>query len=391
MSASVLRDRWWMRAAALAAVASASVFVTVRLARAVPGGPVGSTLSFAGTLTGVSGAQTLTFDFRSGATALCSPSVTVTPRADGSFRAAIPLGACPRRLLDGRDVTFDVRVGSRTVASNQSVSTVPYVRYASAVGTPLCPTGYEPSSVGRAHCRRALADGGFDEVVRVGAGSTAFWIDRFEASLAAQPDGGGDRYATLAALPGGFPVTGNYTTPVYAFSRRGVAPFGEASWFLSEEACRLSGKRLPTSAEWITAARGTPAVGDCALTAAARRATGAAVTCVSAWGAEDMVGNVGEFSAGWQASAFDTGTAAVAGFGADYGNGDVSVAVTGAVYHRAPTASASSVVAGLPAVVAHGLPYTAVTSASGVLSMGANTAPSYYQNGGLGFRCVTAR
>jgi|JI10StandDraft_1071094.scaffolds.fasta_scaffold353895_2 hypothetical protein len=390
MSAS-LRERWWARAAVLAAMASASVFVTARLARAVPGGPVGSSLSFAGNLSGVTGPQTLTFVFRSGATTLCSPTATVTPRADGAFRTAIPLAGCPRRLLDGRDVTFDVRVGTRTVATGQSASTVPYVRYATAVGTSLCPTGYAPSSVGRPHCRRELAGGTFDEVVRVGDGATAFWIDRYEASLAQQADGGGARYTTVAGLPGGFPVTGNYTTPVYAFSRRGVAPFGEASWFIAEEACRASGKRLPTSAEWLTAARGTPSVGDCALLVAERnRVTGGAVTCVSAWGAEDMVGNLGEYSSGWQMSVYDTLTSPVVSQGSAYSN-DVAVALNGRVYTRALGSASVAVVAGLPAAVVHGIPQTTTSTGGGVLAMSVSTAPSYYQFGGLGFRCVTAR
>ena len=129
-----LRDRWWARATLLAGVAAASVFASVRLARAVPGGAVGATLSFAGELTGASGPQTLTFDFRDGAATLCSPTVVVTPGVDGAFRVAIPLAGCPRRMLDGRDVTFNVRLGASVLAINQVASTVPYVRYASTVG-----------------------------------------------------------------------------------------------------------------------------------------------------------------------------------------------------------------------------------------------------------------
>ncbi|MDO9019411.1 MAG: hypothetical protein Q8S73_03450 [Deltaproteobacteria bacterium] len=391
MSAAT-RDRWWVRAAALAAAAAASVFVTVRVARAVPGGAVGSSLSFAGTLTGVTGPQTLTFIFKSGATTLCTPTASVTPRADGSFRTAVPLAGCPRRLLDGRDVTFDVRVGARTVAVNQAASTVPYARYASAVGTSLCPTGYTPSSEVRPHCRRELAGGTFDEVVRVGDGATAFWIDRYEASLAQQADGGGARYATVASLPGGFPLNGNYTTPVYAFSRRGVEPFGEASWFIAQEACHLSGKRLPTSAEWITAARGTPDGADCVLPpTTANRTTGMASTCVSAWGADDMVGNLSEYSALWQTSVRDGLTTPVVSQGAAF-SGDVIAGLNGRVLTRALGASAVAAVAGLPGAVLHGVPYAnAAGGGGGVLAMGATSAPSYHQTGGIGFRCVTTR
>jgi hypothetical protein len=52
---------------------------------------------------------------------------------------------------------------------------------------------------------------------------------------------------------------------IFAFSFTGAFPSSRMSWFQAAAACRNSGKRLPTNAEWQTAALGTPdvAVGPC--------------------------------------------------------------------------------------------------------------------------------
>jgi formylglycine-generating enzyme required for sulfatase activity len=83
-------------------------------------------------------------------------------------------------------------------------------------------------------------------------------------------------------------------------------PSAFISWFQAQEACANAGKRLPTSAEWQVGANGTPDPGpdngttDC-NTASDQSATltGARISCTSARGAFDMVGNLQELVADW--------------------------------------------------------------------------------------------
>jgi hypothetical protein len=103
-------------------------------ARGTPGGATTSTISFAGTLSGTTGAQTLMFTFKKAGNPVCAPTVSVTPAASGAFHADIPIDACPATLFDGGDVLVDVSVGGTTVATDQAVNPVPYAKYADQVG-----------------------------------------------------------------------------------------------------------------------------------------------------------------------------------------------------------------------------------------------------------------
>ncbi len=94
-------------------------------------------------------------------------------------------------------------------------------------------------------------------------------------------------------------------TKIFAVSAPGVVPAATITWFQAQQACANVGKRLPTNAEWQMAAAGTPDPGtdngtsDCNVATQAVVATGSRASCVSNWGAFDMVGNLWEYVADW--------------------------------------------------------------------------------------------
>ncbi len=180
-----------------------------------------------------------------------------------------------------------------------------------------CPRGYTAGAnpPNPANPASVLCTKDDDELVKVGTGASAFWIDRYEASVwndavpPVQFGENGDDY------PVTFPDTGEWTAPLYALSKEGVAPSVSITWFQAEEACRLSGKRLPNGAEWVTAAKGTVdpgsssgAGGNCVTSSGSFRNSGGGTSCRSFWGAEDMVGNVWEITQEWIVSAPQTST-----------------------------------------------------------------------------------
>ena len=137
----------WRTFAVRAAVLGGVVFGAVRFAVARPGvagGPAGSFVTVAGTLTGVSGATMATFEFRRTGTTmvLCAPQVTITPGAGGAFSVPVPLdqpelsamARCPDDLFDGRDVQVRVLIGGNEVATWAPINPVPYAHFASSAG-----------------------------------------------------------------------------------------------------------------------------------------------------------------------------------------------------------------------------------------------------------------
>lgn len=391
----------WRKLAIGAAVVSAATagaaFMGAKLALATEGGETRNDLSFAGTLRTAGGAPVtsatmLTFTFRKGTTAVCAPSALVTPDSGGAFVAQIPMGACPRSLFDGSDVVFDVANGSAVIARDQVINPVPYARYADTVGTPDCPATYarDPSASGIVLCRR-----GNDQIVRVGTGNSAFWIDRYEASVWADREGtrgvfdspttpfgaSGDDYPTS------FPDNGQWTSRMYAVSRLGSMPSRFVTWFQAHEACAASGKRLPMHGEWLRAAHGTVDTGGsvastCWLTGGGVQPS-VAGRCESSWGAQDMIGNVGEFVANWVMSPGITPIAPSGQWGAGY-SGD------GTYYITSGAQTGSGFVSGLPAVLVVG-GHASSGTVGGVFNVEATASPSDRGGSLGGFRCVTPR
>jgi formylglycine-generating enzyme required for sulfatase activity len=416
-------DNSWRTFAVRAAVLGAIVFGAVRFAVARPGvagGPAGSFVTVAGTLTGVSGATMATFEFRrTGSTVvLCAPQVTITPGAGGAFSVPVPLdqpelsatARCPDDLFDGRDVQVRVVIGGNEVATWAPINPVPYAHYASVAGqvgvNNDCPAGYAvandpvlPSSV--TLCRRGL-----DEVVKVGRGATAFWIDRYEASVWSNVTGTDVQFGagTIDDYPSSFPDNGQWTTPLYAVSRAGttpeITPSRNMTWFQAAAACAASGKRLPTGQEWLQAARGTfdppvginSAAGQCNTLGSGVRANGRAARpdlvgplppsmfCVSAAGAENMIGNLWEWTAEWDAGLGNAMPRST--WPASY-NDDITANISSSAN------TGPSVILGLPSAVLRGGHYGDGPGA-GIFATNLNDSPAY-SGVDKGFRCVIPR
>ncbi len=386
--------------AGMSAVATAAFFAGVYAAHADPGGTTRPALSFAGTLRGASGALTFTFH-KAGATDCVATTAPVTPDATtGAFSVEVPLSSCPA-IFDGADVTFDVAVGGTTLATAQRVNPVPYARYADQTGVgSLCPAGYTldamqtPGTV----CVRTVTLGGtglLDEVVKVGTGSSAFWIDRFEAAAhqassgaqvgAANTSGGAADDIAAAGLPRNGRRPRGIASPVQALSHAGM-PTVNVTWFQANEACAAAGKQLPTGSQWLRAASGTDDGAACNVSTSASRAAAVTNSCVSASGAHDMIGNVWEWTDEWFAGAGNATMRVNPGtpyWPTDY-NADGTWNINGAVNN-----GVSDNVIGLPAAALRGGVWDDGARA-GVFALHLGTAPSGWGTPN-GFRCVVLR
>jgi hypothetical protein len=253
---------------------------------------------------------------------------------------------------------------------------------------PTCPEDYAQDTTvsGIVLCKK-----GVDEVVKVGTSNTVFWIDRYEASIWVIPNpvvgttiqyGVGDN-----DYPSTFPINGEYgTTPLYALSVPNVGPAQYVTWFQAEAACEASGKRLPTGQEWLRAARGTPDPGSAntagpgcnCMSQSLSRWTGLGTACASAWGAQDMIGNLAEWTAEWYAGPGATGSVTFAGTA--FRDDEIMRIASGAFDN-------ATYVTGLPAVAFRGAGSDMNPTQAGRFAMSVSNAPST-ASPGVGFRCV---
>ncbi len=202
----------------LGGVVAVSAFVGVRAALAlspgVRGGRTRTALSVAGTINGgTATGSTVMVDyvFVKGATVACRvPTMLNRNVSNGHFTGEVDIESCPANLFDGSDVTVRVEAGGTAVATGP-VNPVPYARYAEQVGVGSdCPAGYARDTAATPAsalvCARTVMLGGVpvqDEVVKVGTGASAFWVDRYEASIWSKPYGSGDAFSAYPIPPNG--------------------------------------------------------------------------------------------------------------------------------------------------------------------------------------------
>jgi TolA-binding protein len=303
--------------------------------------------------------------------------------------------------LEGRVGDLQGQIDERKGAETDLQGQIDALKKAQA-DAEVCPREYTQDAT---ETVIVLCKSGSDEIVRVGIGAAAFWIDRFEASVWSTPDGtagaaqgvpfgvGGKDYPTS------FPENGQFsaaTSLLFARSQRGVTPSRFLTWFQAQAACAASGKRLPTNEEWQLAAAGTPdptqtsdgSNGKCLTGPNGPRATGAPnahINCASAWGAEDMIGNLSEWTLTWQMapSAILTDSYTFTEWGPTYGEDRVrNISSVAYNNHLGPADH-------VPAAVSRGGSWDSGTGA-GVFDVNLGDAPTVIE-GHYGFRCVIPR
>ncbi|MFO0610897.1 MAG: SUMF1/EgtB/PvdO family nonheme iron enzyme [Polyangiales bacterium] len=288
-----------------------------------------------------------------------------------------------------------------------------------------CPPGYtRETMVGgfedaagnlRRLCRKTLPDGSVDEVVRVGTPPSVFWVDRYEASVisATAPYARAfERDAEPAELPrnGAWQVEQSRTAmplaaPYLARSVRGVPPARWVTWFQAVELCRMAGKRLPTGEEWLSAAMGTYDPGDHNGTPpdtgcntgngaggpspTAPRNAGNGAECRSHWYAEDMIGNLGEWTAEWYAGVGNGGSPPGSFIDVDVSPWPAAYAGDRTWNVNSYVADGTSQVLGMPAAAYRGGGWS-VGTRSGVYTLVLSNGPTAWF-AVVGFRCVLRR
>lgn len=205
-------------------------------------------------------------------------------------------------------------------------------------------------------------------------------IDKYEASVFANPPGSADRGAHFGVNERDYPCRADGSDcphKLFALSVPDVAPSVSITWFQAQQACASVGKRLLTNAEWQMVAAGTPDPGndDDNLTSCNTNsefvpvAAGSRSACVSKWGIYDMVGNAWEWVAEWVPASTDC-----PGWGTF---SDDSMCLAGA----------STTATGPGALIRGG--GAGFTTAAGPLAIRADFSPSA-AGLAIGFRCARA-
>jgi formylglycine-generating enzyme required for sulfatase activity len=325
-------------------------------------------------------------------------SVTLVAAIFGLRAHAEPAPSVPTAVTSGDTLTADV-LNTHFAATRALLN---------QINDPMCPIGYvqDTSITTFVDCKR-----GSDDLVRVGAGASAYWIDRFEASVWTSADGTGTQYGATSPTytlvtdyPASFPKTGQRApstasfSPLYAVSKAGTQPSGSLTWFQALEVCAASGKRLPVRQEWLRAASGTIDPGNndgvsgaCATVGGTGpHTTGQGTACVSAWGAQDMIGSMWEWTDEWYMGLKDepppTGVPSdpSSNWPAEYG-ADGTYNISSSAYGSGGTTRSP----GIPAAAVRGGADGNGTFA-GIFALNLNSAPTNWAVH-IGFRCVRPR
>ncbi len=341
---------------------------------------------------------------------LCDTGTQSVTFTSGRGRIALP-EACRDAVQGNRDLYVLLSVGG-TAVSRSKIGAVPFaveaVRADGLTAASInrdCPLEYDrdrtvsPAIV----CVKNVPLGGTsirDEMVKVGVGATAFWVDRYEASAFAV--GSGMQLSAVTATGsntgpsvemGGIEINGyasSATLPAMALSREGF-PTTTVTWFQANELCNAAGKRLINQREWFAAVRGTPPdTSVCITSGAGPRAAARANLCVSLAGAHDMIGNVWEWTAEWfagvgGASGYVNSPVSTSPWPATTGNAGFNDDRTWNISGGASNGTTGFAI-GMPAAALRG-GFWYNGSQAGAFALGLSDGPTT-RSPGVGFRCV---